>query len=644
MRRVHAVMSLICAAALLLSALPRGEAAVTATFDVVISTDAPNVNPAGTTCASTLAGNPCTLRAAVQAANNVGGANTINLPAGTYNLTVTGANENAAATGDLDLTSSITIVGAGSGSTVIDGQASDRIFDVVAGVVVSISGVTVRNGNVTTTTFTVGGGIANNGNLTLTDVATNGNTAFQGAGILNNAGASLTLNGAAILGNTIAAGGTNGGGILNNGTVSANFLTVSGNSAVNQGGGILNSNGGIMMLTNTTVSGNTTQTNSTFSSAGAGIMNTNSANLTLNGVTISGNNALTGTSNGGGLYNSDSQTTLTNVTISQNTAATGGGMIVVSGTANLKNVTIAFNSTTGGSGNGGGLFNSGTIFLKNVLLASNSEAGIGRNCGGIAPSSQGNNLDSGNTCSLSLQLSDRINANPGIGPLTTNGGPTLTHALMAGSLAIDGGGACPPPTTDQRGAPRVAPCDIGAYEFGSTVPTAVPTVTPVATNTPVPTATSVPTATPTPTFIPCPTRPTVNVSVVPSSATQLQATIAVNGAVGVPSNQIRGLEIGTATNALLDFPAGPTGVSSNTPVPLPPGTTTITFTVRRVSAGAAATVALTVVDNCGRWPTLVGGGVNAFAAGDAAPAGQPARGATPAATPTPIRLPAPPRP
>src|SRR4051812_673345 len=80
---------------------------------------------------------------------------------------------------------------------------------------------------------------------------------------------------------------------------------------------------------------------------------------------------------------------------------------------------------------------------------------------------------------------------------------------------------------------------------------------PVATNTPTPTATSIPTATPTPTvtptptFVPCPTRPAVNVSVVPSSATQLQATITVNGAVGLPSNQIRGLEIGTATNAVL---------------------------------------------------------------------------------------------
>ena len=93
-----------------------------------------------------------------------------------------------------------------------------------------------------------------------------------------------------------------------------------------------------------------------------------------------------------------------------------------------------------------------------------------------------------------------IYVDPLLGTLADNGGVNQTMALLAGSPAIDQGVAgCP--TTDQREAARVGPCDIGAYEFGGTVagPTATPT--PTATSTPAPdgtpTATATPTATPT---------------------------------------------------------------------------------------------------------------------------------------------------
>jgi hypothetical protein len=61
--------------------------------------------------------------------------------------------------------------------------------------------------------------------------------------------------------------------------------------------------------------------------------------------------------------------------------------------------------------------------------------------------------------------SDLIGVNPLLGPLGDNGGPTRTHALGAGSPAIDAAGdACP--ATDQRGVARPlgARCDIGSYE------------------------------------------------------------------------------------------------------------------------------------------------------------------------------------
>jgi hypothetical protein len=76
-----------------------------------------------------------------------------------------------------------------------------------------------------------------------------------------------------------------------------------------------------------------------------------------------------------------------------------------------------------------------------------------------------------------------------LGSLADNGGPTLTHALLAGSDAIDAGGACPPPAIDQRGALRPADgdgdtssaCDIGAFEAGVQPFTPTPTVTAVPT-------------------------------------------------------------------------------------------------------------------------------------------------------------------
>jgi hypothetical protein len=80
--------------------------------------------------------------------------------------------------------------------------------------------------------------------------------------------------------------------------------------------------------------------------------------------------------------------------------------------------------------------------------------------------SLGYNLDSDGTCALGA-VGDISSGTANLGPLANNGGPTLTHALLIGSNAIDAVLAgCPPPATDQRGAgrPYGAACDIGAYE------------------------------------------------------------------------------------------------------------------------------------------------------------------------------------
>ena len=363
-----------------------------ATFNVTSTMDAVDASPGDGICAS--AGSQCTLRAAVQEANALPGADTIMLPAGTYVLTVGGASarcEDAAAKGDLDITDDVTIIGAGAPITIIDGNGIDRVFDVAAKA--DIRGVTIRNGNAGTTTCPsgigpVGGAIYSApgtvaAGVTLTEVAIMQNTATHGAGIENDLGSSLDLNG----------------------------VTVSANTASIAGGGIENLAGAPgTTLANVTVSGN---------SAGSGGGIRNEGDLTLESVTMSGN-------------------TLDDV-----------------GERTIKDTIVAgspFNCTGGGS-----------------IIA------------------EDHNLDSGNSCGLA-DSTDLRNTNPNLGPLQDNGGPTLTLALLAGSPAIDAGsGDCPPPATDQRGTVRpvdgngdgVAVCDIGAYEFlpGTTATTTTSTTT-----------------------------------------------------------------------------------------------------------------------------------------------------------------------
>src|SRR5207245_6274342 len=125
-------------------------------------------------------GGSCTLRAAIQEANFSAAADTINLPAGTYQLTNTGSNEDAAATGDLDIGSDLTIQGAGPATTTVDGLGQDRVFDVFGGSV-AINGIVIYNGNPGSAP---GGGVQNSATLSLTnDTVTAGHTTGDGGGI-----------------------------------------------------------------------------------------------------------------------------------------------------------------------------------------------------------------------------------------------------------------------------------------------------------------------------------------------------------------------------------------------------------------------------------------------------------------------------
>ena len=114
------------------------------TFTVNSTDDAVDEDFGDGSCAT--AGGECTLRAAIQQANALAGADTIKLKAGLYTLTLAGSSENDGATGDLDITEDLTLIGAGAKKTFINDGQLDRVFHIIGGISVTITDMTIQNG------------------------------------------------------------------------------------------------------------------------------------------------------------------------------------------------------------------------------------------------------------------------------------------------------------------------------------------------------------------------------------------------------------------------------------------------------------------------------------------------------------------
>lgn len=396
-----------------------------ATFVVNTPTDANDINTADTVCEATAGMGDCTLRAAISQANAQAGDDIITLPAGTYTLNNTVANnESANVNGDLDFTSNITLNGAGSGTTFIEGNAApntavERVIDIqgtVATVAVIINGVTIRNGSTNSGSLR-GGGVRNFATLTVNDSIISSNrtisttaTAPLGGGV-DNEGGVLTLNNVDVTGNTCsaaAATGCTGAGIfifgaanqtvnIINSRITNNIGTAGGTNASASGAGITMQSGGTFNITGSTISGNVGNGTGTGGSAGgtgirylaqntAGLANV----LNVTDSIVSGNgNTTNGTShNGAGVYiaalaagsTATFTGTLTNVTITGNIGTNqGAGAQIFNpvGTTTINNSRITNNSlvsatTTSPLGGGVLTFSGANVTFNNTTVSGNS--------------------------------------------------------------------------------------------------------------------------------------------------------------------------------------------------------------------------------------------------------------------------------
>jgi CSLREA domain-containing protein len=401
--------STLCSSVALALALLATYPVAAANFVVTDTTDRVDTNPGDGNCQTTIF--TCSLRAAIQEANAFLGADDVTVPAGVYTLTITGADEDGAASGDLDITEEVDIFGAGMEQTILDGNETDRVFHVLAGLV-TIGDMTIRNGRADLPTSSTGGGIlvdfSGPGTFDLERVEMTGNVANAGGGMRNLVGVVDIVNSvfsdneAADLGFTNAQGGA----VLANGDTDIVGTTLVGNKAGLQSAGVHGAGSPDLSIRNSTFRDN----------QGTAVF-TNNSNVDLVNVTISGN------------------------------AGFGLDYFSFDGTDSLS--------------------------VKNSILADNSTDCQFRGTTPTDLDFAGeHNLDSDGSCPLNGLAGDLPLTDPQLGPLLPNGGTSPTLVPLVGSPVIDSGNDETCEADDQRGAMRPldgdgvggAVCDIGAVE------------------------------------------------------------------------------------------------------------------------------------------------------------------------------------
>lgn len=430
-----------------------------ATF-VVSRTDDPS--PDG--CVS---GTDCSLREAVIAANAADGGDSITLADGTYTLTISGNGEDAAATGDLDVTDtgdSLTVTGESAAGTILTWGgvtgSTGRLFQVVDGTL-NLDFVTISDsGYPSGSEF--GGAVLNESTLNVVGSIFSGNQANRGGAIASIEGI-LTITDSTITGNTGGSDGIAGGGVYFETTSIANTMEISGSEILDNvsngssgGGGGLAIVGGNNTIQRTTIAGNEAP------GFGTAIYLTENVNAEAEQLLFINNTVIDDVDG----------------TLEAGDTGDGEGVVHSFATAN-EGLDFANSFSTLVTANPAAhVFAFEDLGIQSLTSTASILDGGTDNCGttaGTTIASGGYNVDNGDGCAFA-GTGEITDQDPLLGPLEDHQGLNDTMAITSASPAYDASGTCDwgggELATDQRGMtrPQGANCDIGAFEADQTAP------------------------------------------------------------------------------------------------------------------------------------------------------------------------------
>lgn len=386
----------------------------------------------------------CTLREAIQIGNflvaNAGtGPMSINFAPG-----LSGVILNTKVATGLQVSQALTINGPGARVLTVSGEQFARIFDITAGAVVTIDGLTISYGN--SVSVGSGGAIQNAGTLTL-----------QECSVLNNSGGS-------------------GGGAANSGTLTVDRCTFAGNQSTGHGGALRNTS--TLTVTNSTFYNNTSVNSGAISSF---INSGGPATVTVTNCTVTENNATDNNATGGGLNNG------------------------ANSTFTVRNTLVAYNLTRSPSGDDlAGAFTSGG---HNLIRSDSGSTGFtdGKNGDLVGTSynyTRGPFVNNGGPTDTTALLSGSSAIDKGDdanAPATDQRGYYRSGTSDIGAFEFTGVAPTPTPTATPTATATPAPTgtpEASATPTATPLPNVTPTPTATATTTPEPSATPTPSTTP----------------------------------------------------------------------------------------------------------------------------------------------------